>query len=134
LYAARGPAARAAGDCLAGPGHSRPAATLLDFAQRGFILIEEIPGDDDRDWLLTDLRDPAETDSGLLRFEGTLLDGLFARRSPARLGELGQDLIPANNRTRSQLDRDAVRRGWLRRWRHHQRTPHGEQRGYSAGC
>jgi hypothetical protein len=27
------------------------AAMLVDLAQRGFILIEEIPGVDDRDWL-----------------------------------------------------------------------------------
>jgi len=103
------------------------AATLVDLAHRGVILIEEIPGDEDRDWLLTDLRDSVETESGLLQFERTLLDGLFAGRSPANLGELGQDLIPALNRARSQLYRDAVRRGWLRRWRRHQRTPHGEQ-------
>jgi hypothetical protein len=105
----------------------RNAWKLVDPAQRGVILIEEIPGDDDRDWLLTDLRDSADTESGLPQFERTLLDGLFAGRSRAGLGELGQDLIPALNRTRSQLYRDAVRRGWLRLWRQHQRTPHGEQ-------
>lgn len=37
------------------------AATLVDLAQRGFIRIDQIPGDDDHDWLLTDLRGPAAT-------------------------------------------------------------------------
>ena len=103
------------------------AATLLDLAQRGFLRIDEIPGDDDHDWLLTDLRGPAATGSGLLRFEAALLDGIFARQYPARLGEISGDLIPALNQVRTQLYRDAVRRGWLRRWQHGRRTPRGEQ-------
>ena len=55
------------------------SATLVDLAQRGFLRIEAIPGDGDPDWLLTSLRDQAAGRSVLLRFEATLLDGLFAR-------------------------------------------------------
>ena len=57
------------------------SATLADLAERGFLRIEEIPGSDDRDWLLTDLRDTAPGQGGLLRFEATLLDGLLSQRS-----------------------------------------------------
>lgn len=103
------------------------AATLVDLGQRGFIRIDEIPRDDGHDWLLTDLRDQAATRSGLLRFEATLLDGLFAQQPVARLGEVRQDLIPVLNRVRRQLIRDAVRRGWLRRRHHDRRTAAGEQ-------
>lgn len=103
------------------------AATLVDLAQRGFLRIDEIPGDDDHDWLLTDLRGQAGTSRSLLRFEASLLNGVFARQSVARVGEISKDLIPALNRMRRQLYRDAVRRGWLRRWHHGRRTPRGEQ-------
>ena len=67
-------------------------ATLVDLAQRGFLRIEEIP-DDDEDWLLTDLRGPAATRTGLLPFEATLLDGLFIEQPAVRLGQISQDLV-----------------------------------------
>jgi hypothetical protein len=102
-------------------------ATLVDLAQRGFLRIDVVPGDDDHEWLLTDLRGPADSRTGLLRFEATLLDGLFARQPVFRLREISEDLVPALNRVRTQLDRDAVRRGWLRRWPHDRRTRQGEQ-------
>ena len=102
-------------------------ATLVDLAQRGFLGLDEVQGNTGPDWLLTDLRDHATHGSRLLRFEVTLLDGLFARQSAVRLSELGQTLIPVLNRFRTQLRRDAVRHGRLRRWRRDQRSPRGEQ-------
>lgn len=102
-------------------------ATLVDLAQRGFLGIDEVDGNSSPDWLLTDLRDQAADRSPLLRFEVTLLDGLFARQSLVRLSEISQALIPALNRFRAQLRRDAVRHGRLRRWRRDQRSPRGEQ-------
>jgi hypothetical protein len=101
-------------------------ATLVDLAERRFLRIEEIP-DDDEDWLLTDLRGPAATRTGLLPFEATLLDGLFTEQPAVRLGQISQDLVPALDRARKQLRRDAVRSGRLRRWRRGRRTPQGEQ-------
>ncbi len=102
------------------------SATLVDLAQRGFLRIDEVPGDDP-DWLLTDLRDQAADRSALLRFEATLLDGLFAQQSAVRLSGIGQALIPALNRIRAQLNRDAIWHGRLRLWHRDQRTPRGEQ-------
>jgi hypothetical protein len=63
---------------------------------------------------------------GLLRFEATLLDGLFSQRQ-VRLSALGQDLIPVLGKVRAQLRQDAVRAGRLRRFRREQRTAHGER-------
>ena len=120
------------------------SATLADLAERGFLRIEEIPGGDDRDWLLTDLRDTAPGQGGLLRFEATLLDGLLSQRSQQSqqsqrpqqsqrqvpLSALGQDLIPVLGRVRAQLRRDAVRAGRLRRFprlRREQRTARGQR-------
>ena len=65
-------------------------ATLVDLAQRGFLGLDEVQGNTGPDWLLADLRDHAAHGSRLLRFEVTLLDGLFARQSAVRLSELGQ--------------------------------------------
>ena len=44
-----------------------------------------------------------------------------------RLSGIGQALIPALNRIRAQLNRDAIRHGRLRLWHRDQRTPRGEQ-------
>jgi hypothetical protein len=39
------------------------------------------------------------------------------------VSEIGDVLLPALNRFRAQLRRDAVRHGWLRRWHTDKRTP-----------
>jgi hypothetical protein len=57
----------------------------------------------------------------------TLLDGLFGPQAQVRLVGIGGELVPALNRVRAELGRDAVRSGWLRRWRRDQRTEQGEQ-------
>jgi hypothetical protein len=101
-------------------------ATFVDLAQRGFLLIDEVP-DADEDWLLTDVRGPAATRTGLLPFEATLLDGLFAQHSAVRLRQISQDLVPVLDRARKQLHRDAVRSGRLRRWRRGRRTQQGKR-------
>lgn len=53
-------------------------ATIVDLAVRGYLRIEEIPKRwilGKPDWRLVQLRD---SDGGLLRYEATLLDGLFS--------------------------------------------------------
>jgi hypothetical protein len=106
---------------------SHVSATLIDIAQRGFLGIEEVRSGAGTDWLLTDLRDQAGGGGLLLGFEVTLLDGLFGHQPVVLLSEIGEALIPALNRFRRQLRRDAVRHGWLRRWHRDKRTPRGEQ-------
>jgi hypothetical protein len=127
---------------LTPPGNLRPAqlgivlvgrvvlghvtATLVDLAQRGFLRIDEVDGHAGPGWL-TDLRDQAAGRNSLLRFEVTLLAGLFARQPTVRLSEIGQGLVPVLNRFRAQLTRDAVRNGRLHRWHRTQRPPRDEQ-------
>jgi hypothetical protein len=80
----------------------------------------------DPDWLLRDLR--GQAGSGYAAgFEVALLDGLFGREPAVRLSELGEPLIPGLNRFRAQLRREAVRRGWMRRWHDGTLTPRGEE-------
>jgi len=102
-------------------------ATLVDLAQRGFLRIEEADGQVGSSWLLTDLRDQAADQNSLLRFEVTLLDGLFALQPTVRLREIGQALVPVLNRFRAQLSRDAVRNGRLHRWHRTQPPPRDER-------
>lgn len=104
-------------------GHA--SATLADLAQRGFLGLDEVAGAAGADWRLTDLR--AQQAPRPLVFEATLLDGLFGQERVVRLSAAGPGLRPVLDRFRAQLGRDAVRRGWLRRWRRGQRTPRGEQ-------
>jgi|SRR5580658_2386272 hypothetical protein len=105
-------------------------ATLADLGQRGLIRIDEVPGDDRQDWLLTDERGQAASPDAPLPFEATLLDGLFAGRAAVRLSEVNESLVPTLNRVRAQLRRGAVRLGLLRRWHRGDpapRTRRGEQ-------
>jgi hypothetical protein len=51
---------------------------------------------------------------------------LFGPRAQVSLLGIGGELVPALNRVRAELGRDAVRNGWLRRWHRDQRTQ-GEQ-------
>jgi hypothetical protein len=103
-------------------------ATLIDLCQRGFLRIDEIPGGDDAQWLLTDLRRQAPGPGvPLVLFETVLLDGLFGSQTQARLPQAGPGLLPVIDRVRVELRRDAVRHGWLRRWRQDRRTERGEQ-------
>ena len=102
-------------------------ATLVDLCVRGFLRIEEIPGDDGVQWLLTDLRGQAPCPGpSPLSFEMALLNGMFGPRAQVRLPGIGDELVPALNRVRMELGRDAIRNGWLRRWRR-TGTEQGEQ-------
>jgi hypothetical protein len=132
------------GSGLAPPGGMRPAqlgvvvvgrvvlghigATVADLAQRGFLELTEQPGDGEGDWVLIDRRGQAsQGDVRLLRFEATLLHGLVDGRPSVRLGERGPDLVRVLERVRAQIVGDAVRRGWLRRFRSTRRTSQGDQ-------
>jgi len=58
-------------------------ATIVDLAVRGFLTITEVQGK--RDWLLT--RKSAEV-AGMLPYEVTLFNGLFANRQQVKISEL----------------------------------------------
>jgi uncharacterized membrane protein YgcG len=103
------------------------SATLVDLAQRGFLTIEEVDGSPGPDWRLTDLRQQAAGHCPLLPFEVTLLNGMFARQSVVLLSEIDNALVPALDRFRVLVRRDAVRNGRLSRWRRGKRSPGGER-------
>jgi hypothetical protein len=104
-------------------GAARPefiAATLVDLAQRGYLEIAETG---DGDWVLTRFAVPGAGGAaaglgeagGLLRYERTLLRGLFGRQSQARLSTLATTSsgVRAVARVYDDLGRLAIRRGWL---------------------
>src|SRR5437763_7945887 len=83
-------------------------ATLIDLSRRGFLRIEEVADDDSPQWLLTDLRDQGpDPDEPLLPFEMILLGRLFGPQAQVPLPGIGGQLIPALNRVRTELRRDA---------------------------
>jgi hypothetical protein len=104
------------------------SATLIDLSGRGFLRIEEVPGGESTHWLLTDLRHQAASPGvPLFPFELALLGGLFGRHAQLSLPGSADNPVPALDRVRTELERDAIRHGWLRRWRRDQRTAQGEQ-------
>jgi hypothetical protein len=102
-------------------------ATLTDLAYRGFVGLQEVPGDSAQDCLMTDRRGQASTSGVLLPFETALLDGLFAGQAELHMRRLGPELVTVLGRVRVLIRRDAVRHGWLWRLRPGHRTRKGEQ-------
>jgi len=91
------------------------AATLVDLAVRGHILIREAPRGNDRwarkNWFLTRLTSPSED---ILGYERALLDGIFANSDTVSLTVLRQTIGARAVSFRYRLDRDMVERGWYR--------------------
>lgn len=108
-------------------GSVRPAliaATLVDLHQRGYIDIDEADDGKTRDWILTRIpqrparrrADPAGPADLLVRYEKTLLHGLFGHQRQIPLSGLASTggAARAIGRAYRQLDRQAARRGWLK--------------------
>ena len=129
--ARRGPAAGLrpgqAGVVLTGtptPGHV--VGTLVDLAIRGYLRIGDA-GDHDAgdhpDWLLTRLERPAREsrtgaapqDQAIVRYERTLLAGVFDNRPQVHVSTLKHTFAPVTSRVCAQLTEDAMRHGWLHR-------------------
>ena len=84
-------------------------ATIVDLAVRGHLTISEVPGQ--RDWLLSW---KSGNVSGLLPFETTLLDGLFAGRQQVKISELKGTFQPTLRASESQVYTDAMSRKLFR--------------------
>ena len=90
-------------------GAARPAhiaATFADLASRGYLRIEEMAGAEP-DWLITRVR-PASgllSAQGLLRYEKTLLRGVFRRADHVRLSQLSGTSAAAIGKAYGQLSR-----------------------------
>jgi hypothetical protein len=83
-------------------------ATVADLAERGYVRPDETPAEDHGDWELTDLRGQVPDGARLLQFEATLLKGLFAGRSTARLSGRGDELLARVQAFRRELRRLAL--------------------------
>jgi hypothetical protein len=108
-------------------GSVRPAliaATLVDLHHRGYIDLDEADDGKTGDWILTRTTqrparrraDPAGPADVLLRYEKTLLRGLFGHQRQVRPSGLASTggAARAIGRVYRQLDRQAARRGWLK--------------------
>lgn len=86
-------------------------ATLVDLAVRGYLRIDHWPGGD---WRLVPLKD---ADEELLGYERELLDGIFGglqvQPKSRWLSSLRREFSDRFRRVRSELDDDAVGRGWF---------------------
>src|ERR1700730_13163098 len=100
------------------------AVTLVDLAQRGLLGVEE--ADDAADWLLTPPHGvPARRATA--EYETKLLDQLAGRGRPVLLSSLAADLGQGLGKVRRALEHEGIAQGWVRRLRHDQRTPKGEE-------
>jgi hypothetical protein len=112
------------------PGHV--VGTLVDLAIRGYLRIgaagdhdagDHDAGDHMEDWLLTRLEPPAPEsrasaapqEQGIVRYERTLLAGLFDNRHEVHVSTLKYTFAPVISRVCAQLTEDATRHGWLHR-------------------
>jgi uncharacterized protein (TIGR04222 family) len=90
-------------------------ATIVDLAVRGYLRIEEIPKEGWRgkaDWNLVQARQP---DDKLLKYEDTLLDGIFTSgsRPEVKLSELRNTFATKLHKVEDELYDDAMDRGWF---------------------
>jgi hypothetical protein len=88
-------------------GAARPvhiAATFADLAGRGYLRIEEVAGAEP-DWLMTRIRTASRCGSGrgLLRYEKTLLRGVFSRADHVLLSQLSGTSAAAIGKAYAQL-------------------------------
>ncbi|TMC52155.1 MAG: DUF2207 domain-containing protein [Chloroflexi bacterium] len=85
-------------------------ATIVDLAVRGFLTINEVPGQ--KDWLL--VWKPGAAASALLPYEKTLLDGLFAGRQQVKISELKGTFQTTLRSAESEVYADAMSRKLFR--------------------
>ncbi|MCD0450252.1 DUF2207 domain-containing protein [Actinocorallia sp. API 0066] len=86
------------------------AATVIDLAVRGYILIEEAAGKGD--WTLRRLNRPV---NDLLHYEEILYDGLFIDGDTVKLADLGGRFATKLAQVRAALYVDVVKQGWFHR-------------------
>jgi hypothetical protein len=100
------------------------AVTLVDLAQRDLLRVEET--DDGADWLLSPLHGVSAR-RAVAEYETKLLEQLAGRGQIVRLSSLAAGLGQDLGKVRRALEHEAVAQGWVRRLRHDQRTPKGEE-------
>ncbi len=104
------------------------AATIVDLAEQGLVAVSET----DSGWSVqvVPARSPVKRQQELLAYERQLLAELpmpTAGQSVPTLPDLAATLGPGLNRVRTEVVREAVRQGWVRRWSRGQLTDSGER-------
>ncbi|MDA0270022.1 MAG: DUF2207 domain-containing protein [Chloroflexi bacterium] len=88
-------------------------ATIVDLAVRGYLHIEEIPGEGwwrrKPDWQLSRRRAP---DASLLEYERLLMESLFAGREEVKLSTLRTKFHTQLSRVQDAMYKDALEHGW----------------------
>ena len=89
-------------------------ATIVDLAVRGYLVIEEIPGEGGflhkPDWKLTKKKDP---DAALKAYEQRLLTALFEDGNEVNLSDLQYTFATRMNEVQQALTDDAMAQGWF---------------------
>jgi uncharacterized protein (TIGR04222 family) len=89
-------------------------ATIVDLAVRGYLVIEEVPGEGGflhkPDWKLTKKKDP---DAGVKDYERQLLDALFQDGNEVKLSDLQYTFAERMNEVQQALTDDAKAQGWF---------------------
>lgn len=93
------------------------SATVIDLAVRGYLRIEQTQ-DGGRfqtsDWRLEYLGTPKVGDRGLLKYERTVLDGIFAYGTPVMMSELKNHFSGTLAIAKQEMYSETVQRGWFR--------------------
>jgi uncharacterized protein (TIGR04222 family) len=91
-------------------------ATIVDLAVRGYLVIEEIPGEGGflhkPDWKLTKKKEP---DAKLKAYEQRLLTALFEDGNEVKLSDLQYTFAARMNEVQQVLTDDASAQGWFAR-------------------
>jgi uncharacterized membrane protein len=88
-------------------------ATIVDLAVRGYIHITEIPKEGwfgSTDWKLTKLKD---ADDGVMKYERTLLNGLFAAGDEVEMSDLKNRFYTKLDSVKDQLYDDGMQQQWF---------------------
>jgi uncharacterized protein (TIGR04222 family) len=89
-------------------------ATIVDLAVRGYLVIEEVPGEGGflhkPDWKLTKKKEPGDD---LKDYERKLLDALFQDGSEVKLSDLQYTFAERMNEVQQALTDDATAQGWF---------------------
>ncbi|MGI8758722.1 MAG: DUF2207 domain-containing protein, partial [Acidimicrobiales bacterium] len=102
-------------------------ATIIDLAVRGYLRIDEVPGEGrfaKPDWMLVQLRDT----QGLSSYEVSLFEALFWRRQSVLVSDLRTRFASELRQVQEALYRDVVDQGWFRT-----RPDHVRQRWVGIG-
>ncbi len=88
-------------------------ASIIDLAVRGYIRITEIPKEGwfgSTDWKLTKLKD---ADDGLMKYERTLLNGLFGGKDEVEMSDLKEKFYTKLEKVKDQLYDDGMQQKWF---------------------